>query len=165
MSYTDRGLFVPYSEKIQAGLSITDCRAAPLYQYNYPQQLYSSFASIPPVVVNSLLFIENRFLLDPRQPLANPAVDWPRFGMAAWSQVAKLLHLPGQSAGQHPGHAAGEIPALARWPDGVRRGEDPPDDFRQRARLSGRAANPRSPAEHRSRLPQQRAAVSRARAR
>ncbi|PTT02223.1 glycosyl transferase family 51, partial [Pseudomonas sp. HMWF006] len=99
LSYTDKGLFVPYSEKIQAGLSITDCRAAPLYRYNYPQQLYASFESIPPVVVNSLLFIENRFLLDPKQPLANPAVDWPRFGMAAWSQVAKLLHLPGQSAG------------------------------------------------------------------
>ncbi|SDS38719.1 Membrane carboxypeptidase (penicillin-binding protein) [Pseudomonas sp. Z003-0.4C(8344-21)] len=99
LSYTDKGLFVPYSEKIQAGLSITDCRAAPLYRYNYPQQLYADFAAIPPVVVNSLLFIENRFLLDPKQPLANPAVDWPRFGMAAWSQVAKLLRLPGQSAG------------------------------------------------------------------
>ena len=99
LSYTDKGLFVPYSEKIQAGLSITDCRAAPLYRYNYPQQLYSNFAAIPPVVVSSLLFIENRFLLDPKQPLANPAVDWPRFGMAAWSQVAKVLHLPGQSAG------------------------------------------------------------------
>ncbi|WP_223489072.1 transglycosylase domain-containing protein [Pseudomonas sp. A-RE-19] len=99
MNYSDKGFFVPYAEKIQAGLSITDCRAAPLYQFKYPQQLYSSFAAIPPVVVNSLLFIENRFLLDPHQPLANPAVDWPRFGMAAWSQVSKLLRLPGQSAG------------------------------------------------------------------
>ena len=35
MDYSGKGLFVPYSEKIQAGLSITDCRAAPLYQYNY----------------------------------------------------------------------------------------------------------------------------------
>lgn len=74
-------------------------RAAPVYQFKYPQQLYASFDAIPPVVVQSLLFIENRFLLDPKQPLANPAVDWPRFGMAAWSQVAKLLSLPGQSAG------------------------------------------------------------------
>ena len=29
MDYTDKGLFVPYAEKIQAGLSITDCRATP----------------------------------------------------------------------------------------------------------------------------------------
>ena len=57
MDYTDNGFFVPYAEKIQAGLSITDCRAAPLYQYKYPQQLYSSFAAIPPVVVLSLIHI------------------------------------------------------------------------------------------------------------
>ncbi|MHC8349075.1 transglycosylase domain-containing protein [Pseudomonas sp. RT4P38] len=117
MDYTDKGLFVPYAEKIQAGLSITDCRAAPLYQYKYPQQLYSSFAAIPPVVVNSLLFIENRFLLDPRQPQANPAVDWPRFGMAAWSQVAKLLHLPGQSAGGST--LATQLEKYRHSPDGL----------------------------------------------
>ncbi|WP_420232001.1 transglycosylase domain-containing protein [Pseudomonas sp. ABY48] len=99
MGYVEKGLFVPYPEKIQAGLTITDCRAAPVYQFKYPQQLYANFEAIPPVVVQSLLFIENRFLLDPKQPLANPAVDWPRFGMAVWSQVAKLLSLPGQSAG------------------------------------------------------------------
>src|SRR5471032_593561 len=117
LKYSDHGLFVPYSEKIQAGLSITDCRAAPLYQFNYPQQLYSSFESIPPVVVNSLLFIENRFLLDPQQPLANPAVDWPRFGMDAWSQVAKLLHMPGQSAGGST--LATQLEKYRHSPDGL----------------------------------------------
>jgi membrane peptidoglycan carboxypeptidase len=117
LKYSDKGFFVPYAEKIQAGLSITDCRAAPLYQYKYPQQLYSSFAAIPPVVVSSLLFIENRFLLDPRQPLANPAVDWPRFGMAAWSQVAKLLRLPGQSAGGST--LATQLEKYRHSPDGL----------------------------------------------
>ncbi|MGJ7516966.1 transglycosylase domain-containing protein [Pseudomonas baetica] len=117
MDYTNKGLFVPYSEKIQAGLSITDCKAAPLYQFNYPQQLYSSFESIPPVVVSSLLFIENRFLLDPRQPLANPAVDWPRFGMAAYTQVAKMLHLPGQSAGGST--LATQLEKYRHSPDGL----------------------------------------------
>ena len=117
IDYTDKGLFVPYPEKIQAGLLITDCRADPLYQYKYPQQLYASFAAIPPVVVQSLLFIENRFLLDPQQPLANPAVDWPRFGMAAWSQVAKLLHLPGQSAGGST--LATQLEKYRHSPDGL----------------------------------------------
>ena len=117
MNYTDKGLFVPYAEKIQAGLSITDCRAAPLYQYNYPQQLYASFDAIPPVVVNSLLFIENRFLLDPDLPRANPAVDWPRFGMAAWSQVAKWLHMPGQSAGGST--LATQLEKYRHSPDGL----------------------------------------------
>jgi membrane peptidoglycan carboxypeptidase len=117
MKYSDKGFFVPYAEKIQAGLSITDCRAAPLYQFKYPQQLYSSFATIPPLVVSSLLFIENRFLLDPHQPLANPAVDWPRFGMAAWSQVAKLLRLPGQSAGGST--LATQLEKYRHSPDGL----------------------------------------------
>eukprot|EP01038_Epipyxis_sp_PR26KG_P019523 gene19523-27656_t len=99
MGYAQHGLFVPYAEKVQAGLTITDCRAAPLYTFIDPQQLYASFAAIPPLVVQSLLFIEDRDLLDPKQPTANPAVDWPRFAKAAWSQVAKLVHLPGQTAG------------------------------------------------------------------
>ncbi|MCP2054749.1 UNVERIFIED_ORG: membrane peptidoglycan carboxypeptidase [Pseudomonas fluorescens] len=117
MSYAGQGLFVPYPEKIQAGLSITDCRALPLYQFEYPQQLYSSFAAIPPLVVNSLLFIENRDLLDTSQPQANPAVDWPRFAMAAWSQVAKVMHLPGQSAGGST--LATQLEKYRHSPDGL----------------------------------------------
>ncbi|NVZ49517.1 penicillin-binding protein [Pseudomonas sp. B6002] len=117
MDYSAKGLFVPYAEKIQAGLSITDCRAVPLYQYNYPQQLYDSFAAIPPLVVSSLLFIENRDLLDPAQPQANPAVDWPRFAKAAWSQIAKLLHLPGQSTGGST--LATQLEKYRHSPDGL----------------------------------------------
>lgn len=117
MDYSHQGLFVPYAEKIQAGLSITDCRAEPLYQYTYPQQLYASFAAIPPLVSNSLLFIENRDLLNPTQPQANPAVDWPRFAKAAWSQVAKTLHLPGQSAGGST--LATQLEKYRHSPDGL----------------------------------------------
>ncbi|SFS25461.1 transglycosylase domain-containing protein [Pseudomonas sp. NFACC42-2] len=117
MSYVERGLFVPYAEKIQAGLSIYDCRAEPLYQFTYPQHAYQDFSAIPPVVVNSLLFIENRELLDPAQPQANPAVDWPRFAKAAWSQVARLLHLPGQSAGGST--LATQLEKYRHSPDGL----------------------------------------------
>ncbi|WP_431701874.1 transglycosylase domain-containing protein [Pseudomonas sp. BR20] len=117
MTYVERGLFVPYTEKIQAGLSISDCRAEPLYQFTYPQQSYQRFDAIPPVVVNSLLFIENRDLLDPAQPQANPAVDWPRFAKAAWSQVAKLLHLPGQTAGGST--LATQLEKYRHSPDGL----------------------------------------------
>ena len=99
MDYSRHGLFIPYAEKLQAGLSITDCRATPLYQFNYPPQLYARFTDVPPLLVHSLLFIENRELLDPDPAQANPAVDWPRFAKAAWSQLAHQLHLPGQTAG------------------------------------------------------------------
>lgn len=117
MRYTHEGLFVPYPEKAQAGLSITDCQAAPLYRFTYPTQLYAQFTDVPPLVVNSLLFIEDRDLLDPNRPQANPAVDWPRFAMAAWSQVARLLHLPGQTAGGST--LATQLEKYRHSPDGL----------------------------------------------
>ena len=117
MRYTDQGLFVPFVEKGQAGLAITDCRGATLYQYRYPQYLYPEFASIPPVMVHSLLFIENRELLDPNDPRSNPAVDWPRFAKAAYSQVAKYLALPGQSAGGST--LATQLEKYRHSPDGL----------------------------------------------
>ncbi|MDY7561656.1 transglycosylase domain-containing protein [Pseudomonas sp. CCC3.2] len=117
LGYSQRGFFTPYQEKIQAGLSITDCQGSPLYQFVYPQQLYPDFSSIPPLVVNSLLFIENRDLLDPNQPQANPAVDWPRFAKAAASQVAKLFALGGQSAGGST--LATQLEKYRHSPDGL----------------------------------------------
>jgi membrane peptidoglycan carboxypeptidase len=117
VSYAKRGFFVPYQEKSQSGLTISDCRGDSLYQFTYPQQLYPTFVSIPPVVVNSLLFIENRDLLDNKQPLANPAVDWPRFLKAAVSQVAKLVGLPGQSAGGST--LATQLEKYRHSPDGL----------------------------------------------
>ena len=117
MGYSRHGLFIPYAEKLQAGLTITDCRAAPLYQFNYPPQLYKHFNEVPALMVHSLLFIENRQLLDPDPPQANPAVDWPRFAKAAWSQVARQLHLPGQSAGGST--LATQLEKYRHSPDGL----------------------------------------------
>ncbi|MBP0947623.1 transglycosylase domain-containing protein [Pseudomonas alliivorans] len=138
MRYSQRGFFVPYQEKIQAGLSITDCRGAPLYEFRYPQQFYPAFADIPPVVVHSLLFIENRDLLDPQQPLANPAVDWPRFAKAAWSQIARMLSLPGQSAGGST--LATQLEKYRHSPDGLTQSGS--EKIRQMISASVRAYQP-----------------------
>ncbi|TLX59056.1 glycosyl transferase family 51 [Stutzerimonas nosocomialis] len=97
--YANRGFFVPYPEKSQAGLTIDDCRGEPLYANSYPHEYYDSFESIPPLIAKSLLFIEDRNLLAADRPMANPAVDWPRFAMAAYSQVQKQLGISVQSAG------------------------------------------------------------------
>src|SRR5699024_5265013 len=56
--YTSHGLFPPYLEKTQAGLFVGDCRRAPIYDYAYPQRHYADFASVAPLIVNTLLFIE-----------------------------------------------------------------------------------------------------------
>ncbi|PAR64416.1 carboxypeptidase, partial [Vibrio metoecus] len=81
--YAQSSLFVPYTEKVQAGLTLMDCRAEPVYQFRYPGHHYSEFNTIPDLIVQSLLFIENRDLLSEKNPLVNPAVDWPRFFKAA----------------------------------------------------------------------------------
>ncbi len=97
--YSQHGLYLPYQEKSQAGLFIGDCRDEPIYRYRYPQRHYSDFASIAPLVVGTLLFIENRDLLSQAQPQANPAVDWPRFTKAALSQLGRALEIRDDSAG------------------------------------------------------------------
>ncbi|WP_417775810.1 transglycosylase domain-containing protein [Stutzerimonas xanthomarina] len=97
--YVSHGFFVPYPEKSQAGLTIDDCRGEPLYANSYPHQYYETFDDVPPVIAMSLLFIEDRGLLNADRPRANPAVDWPRFTIAAVSQVEKKLGLPVQAAG------------------------------------------------------------------
>ena len=48
----------------------------------FPARVYEHFESIPSVVTDSLLFIENRDLLDLAHPKKNPAVDWTRLGKA-----------------------------------------------------------------------------------
>src|SRR6185503_15417324 len=53
------GYAPPYAEKTQAGLHIVDCRREPLFNFTYPERAYRDFDSIPPTVVQSLLFIEN----------------------------------------------------------------------------------------------------------
>lgn len=99
MSYAERGFYVPYQEKTHAGLVIDDCSAAPIYQYQYPKHQYQDFASIAPLVLDTLLFIENRHLLSEQYPKINPAVDWPRFTKAAVSQLSRALDLQDDSAG------------------------------------------------------------------
>jgi membrane peptidoglycan carboxypeptidase len=140
LAYVQRGFFVPYEEKSQSGLTIADCRGDALYQFTYPQQLYPTFASIPPVVVNSLLFIENRDLLNPLQPLANPAVDWPRFLKAAVSQVAKIVGIPGQSAGGST--LATQLEKYRHSPDGLTQSGS--EKIRQMISASVRAYQPGS---------------------
>src|ERR1700722_4340375 len=59
LSLADDGLFLPYLEKDQAGLQLFDGTGAPLFNATYPHRIYGSFEAIPPVMVNSLLFIED----------------------------------------------------------------------------------------------------------
>lgn len=76
------GLPPIYREKNQAGLTLLESGGQPWSVARYPGRIYPTFESIPPVVIKSLLFIENRELLDEEAPNRNPAVEWDRFARA-----------------------------------------------------------------------------------
>ena len=74
----DRGVFPIYREKDRAGLVLLDARGLPFSQSLHPRRVYTVFDSVPPLVRDALLYIENRELLSPRRPNLNPAVEWDR---------------------------------------------------------------------------------------
>lgn len=78
----DMGVFAIYREKTKVGLEILDCRKEPLFTASYPERYYPDFAHTPDILVRSLLFVENRELLDPTYPKRNPAVEWDRLSKA-----------------------------------------------------------------------------------
>ena len=75
------GLYPPYREKTRAGLEVLDREGHALYATRYPEQVYDRFDAVPPLLINTLLFIENRELLD-TGPYRNPVVDWRRLAKA-----------------------------------------------------------------------------------
>jgi membrane peptidoglycan carboxypeptidase len=81
------GLGPVYAEKDRAGLRVEDRRGAPLFAAEYPQRVYRDFAQVPPLVVHSLLFIENGELLEPGHPQRNPAVEWDRLARVVSSAL------------------------------------------------------------------------------
>ena len=109
------GGYAIYNEKARTGLTVLDRSGSPLYAAAYPERIYTDFNSIPPVVINTLLFLEDRSLLQQRYRDRNPAIDWKRFLVAAtgrfggWfdpdlreggastlaTQIEKFRHSPG----------------------------------------------------------------------
>jgi membrane peptidoglycan carboxypeptidase len=78
---TEFGITPPYKEKGRTGLQIVDAYQRPFYTVQSPERGFDSFEDIPKILVDSLLFIENRRLLAPAASM-NPAVEWPRLARA-----------------------------------------------------------------------------------
>lgn len=95
----DSGLFAIYREKTQAGLHIVDRTDQPVFANVYPANGYANFSAIPPVVLNTLLFIENRELLSDKNVTINPAVEWDRLGFASLQMIAHKFGLNGNVPG------------------------------------------------------------------
>ncbi|MBU1054564.1 MAG: transglycosylase domain-containing protein [Proteobacteria bacterium] len=74
----DMGLFAIYREKVQNGICLLDRHDKQLSFQKFPERIYPDFKSIPPVVADMLLFIENRHLLDTESQYQNPSIEWER---------------------------------------------------------------------------------------
>jgi membrane peptidoglycan carboxypeptidase len=135
ISLSDDGLFIPYQEKDQAGLRLFDTTGEPLFGDDYPKRIYADFDAIPPLVVNTLLFIEDRHLLDADQPNRNPAIDWTRLGRAIADQGARLFNHNQQTPGGST--LATQIEKFRHSPGG--RTATPKEKLRQVASASLRA--------------------------
>jgi membrane peptidoglycan carboxypeptidase len=97
----DRGAFPIFREKTAAGLIVLDRGGANVFSASFPERTYADYASVPRLIVESLLFIENRELLAEGSPRRNPAVEWDRLAVVLRDAVAKVvdpaLNLPGGS--------------------------------------------------------------------
>lgn len=97
----DAGRYPVYPEKSRGGLVIRDRRNRTIHSSPHPTRIYEAFSAIPPVVWESLLYIENRDFLDSTSPLRNPAVDWTRLARAVGELGLSVLgsdrNVPGGS--------------------------------------------------------------------
>src|SRR5262249_1538438 len=89
-----RGIAPPYREGPVAALTIRGGKEAPLYDANVSDRIFERFAELPPLLVNTLLFLENRELLDPVDARSNPVIEWDRLVKAGVSYAGIKLHLP-----------------------------------------------------------------------
>jgi len=93
------GLSPPIREKPFAWLKIRSRDDTVVYDAARPVYRLRSIDSVPPLVVRSLLLMENRQLVDNTDPRANPAVDWGRLARAAVLATGSRLGLPVQFQG------------------------------------------------------------------
>jgi membrane peptidoglycan carboxypeptidase len=99
LELADRGIYPTYREKTQAGLNLLDKRGQSMFAMNYPLKVYPAFDSIPGQIVRTLLFIENKSLLDSAHPNRNPAVEWSRMAKAGVELAKQKLGKEGNVAG------------------------------------------------------------------
>src|SRR4051812_23014482 len=85
------GAFPIYPEKDKAGLRIFSSDGDVIYGAQFPERAYSNFAAVPPVITETLSFIEDRHLFDPGSTERNPAFEWKRLGVAVAGRIGRVV--------------------------------------------------------------------------
>ncbi|QTA88003.1 transglycosylase domain-containing protein [Desulfonema magnum] len=89
-----QGVTPPFQEKPAVGLVIRDSEGQVIYDTIAKRQVFDQFDHIPPLMVKSLLFIEDREMDNPVLPFRNPVINWNRLVMAGILYGASKLRLP-----------------------------------------------------------------------
>ncbi len=110
------GIYPPFREKSQAGLKILSYDGGILFDAQYPGRVYGRFESIPPLIIDTLLFVENRELLDSRYPDRNPAIEWNRLAKAVIDRGINTIRPSHKYAGGSP--LATQLEKFRHSPDG-----------------------------------------------
>lgn len=135
VAFIDYGGFPVFREKARTGLTLSDRNGEILYLSRHPERVFEDFASIPPLLVATLLFVENRELLDDRYPTRNPAVEWDRFAAAAANAVTGHFDTGGKRFGGST--LATQLEKYRHSPEGRTSGIE--DKLRQIVTASARA--------------------------
>ena len=95
-TYTEllkHGFYPIYHPKTVSGLTMYGSDGEKIYATAYPKHVFDNFDQIPPLLVDTLLYIENRDLLKDGPLTHNPVVEWNRLFYAVSGYAAhKILH-------------------------------------------------------------------------
>ncbi len=93
-----QGIYPIYRPKTVAGLTLYDRRGEKIYAASYPNHVFADFEAIPPVLVKTLIFIENRRLFGDGAVTRNPVIEWRRLLHAMSGQVIRVF-IPSYNSG------------------------------------------------------------------
>ncbi len=88
------GVAPPYQEPSATGLVIRGARGAALYDARRRERAFLDYEEVPELMVDALLFIENRELLAAEDPRSNPTLEWDRMAKASLLYVGSKMGLP-----------------------------------------------------------------------
>jgi membrane peptidoglycan carboxypeptidase len=92
-----RGIAPPYTEPPETAMvvhGINEGAGPALFQYAQSEFIFKSISDIPPLLVKTLLFLENRDLDRPAASWQNPVIEWDRMLKAALYYIGAKLYLP-----------------------------------------------------------------------
>ncbi len=89
-----RGISPPYAELPGTGIEIRGPDDASLFRYAQSDFLFETIDDIPPLLVKSLVYLENRNLGRLGAPWQNPAIEWDRLLKAGLLYIGSKLYLP-----------------------------------------------------------------------